>query len=710
MVGSMDTRFERAIEAHDAAVAKAGKRIWVGAEPTFTLRHSESPEWLSEPLGGDKHSYALRMAAALRQRHPGSLVLRTVGRQYPAEQRPRWSVGLYQRRDGIAVWGGPPDPLDGGSAPCEPERLARFLDRLEHHFRRRAWSCIRVLVPGGPGRRLLVRPDGRPLDAFDRVDPRLARPSIHTHRTPAEGLSDPLAAEGALLLAVGGLEPAAGMSGACLELPAFTEVARFLEALASIGDAARDAGLAHLVLQGFPPPVSAEVAWTTVTPDPAVIEVNQAPQPDIGRFLASTAELYEVAEALGLSPYRLQYNGTASDSGGGGQFTLGGATAEDSPFFVDPLLLPRLVRYLNHHPALSYLFAPEYVGAASQSPRPDEGTRDAFRELAVALDQLERQRPGPSPELLWGGLAPFLADPSGNAHRSELNIEKLWNPHLPARGRLGLVEFRAFRMPYSPQRAAAIAALLRAVAAMAAVSDPAPDLKEWGDALHDRLALPFFLRQDLRAVFADLKGHGFGLEESVQAVLLDDPCESRWSTVFEGCELAIERGIEFWPLVGDVASQESGGSRLVDSSTVRLQLSLRNASADGHVLDGWQLRVAGFEVPLATERDEVGELRLTGLRYRDFAPWRGLHPTIKPHGPLTLTLTHPELDQALWATLCNWHPEGLAYDGLPGDLAQAAARRAERLLTRIAPRSQMPPAKTPAARALSAYTLDLRVC
>jgi uncharacterized protein (DUF2126 family) len=224
------------------------------------------------------------------------------------------------------------------------------------------------------------------------------------------------------------------------------------------------------------------------------------------------------------------------------------------------------------------------------------------------------------------------------------------------------------------------------------------------------MALPFFLRQDLRSVFADLEAHGFGLQDSVRTVLLGDPCESRWSTVFEGCELVIERGIEFWPLVGDVASQESGGSRLVDSSTVRLQLSLRESGVDGPALDGWRLRVADFEVPLATEVDEAGELRLIGLRYRDFVPWRGLHPTIKPHGPLTLTLSHPAIDKALSATLYNWHPEGAAYHGLPTDIDQAAARRAERLVTRTVPRAELPPAKIPAPEALSAFTFDLRRC
>ena len=181
------------------------------------------------------------------------------------------------------------------------------------------------------------------------------------------------------------------------------------------------------------------------------------------------------------------------------------------------------------------------------------------------MEQLATQ-PQPSAEFLWASLAPFLADTSGNVHRSELNIEKLWNPNLPGRGCLGLIEFRAFRMPRSPEPPP----LLRAIAAMLAGADPTPRLRDWGDALHDQYALPFFLRQDLCAVFDDLAAHALRLGDRLCSELLHDPCKPRWHTVRAGCELALGSAIEFWPLVGDVASQEADDSRLVDSSTLRL--------------------------------------------------------------------------------------------------------------------------------------------
>jgi uncharacterized protein (DUF2126 family) len=310
--------------------------------------------------------------------------------------------------------------------------------------------------------------------------------------------------------------------------------------------------------------------------------------------------------------------------------------------------------------------------------------------------------------LLWASLAPFLADTSGNLHRSELNIEKLWNPNLPGRGCLGLVEFRAFRMPRSPERAAAIAALLRSIAAMLSGADPTPRLRDWGDALHDQFALPFFLRRDLRAVFDDLAVHGLGLGESLRNELFQDPSKSRWQFVLAGCELALESAVEFWPLVGDVASQEADGSRLVDSSTLRLEVSLRKVEPEGPALEGWVLQIAGYELPLRNAPDDLGEIRLIGLRYRDFTPFRGLHPMIRPYGPLTFTLAHPALDEAVQVTLHGWRPDGLPYDGLPGNLEVAASRRAGRLVTQRIPAVDVAPAKAPPCEAVADYTLDLR--
>ncbi|MCP5298108.1 MAG: transglutaminase family protein [Chromatiaceae bacterium] len=701
--------FSDAIAQHDAVV---GDAIWVGSEPTFTLRLSETSEWLCEPLGGEKYRYALRMVEELQRRHPGSMVLRTVGRQYAAEDVPRWSIGLLARRDGTPLWQGPADPLaDAGDvAACGGAELP--LDRLWHALRkageRHGWQVAGFRCEQVLSHRLLLSREAHGIEraGFDALT---RRPSIHSGKTSPDGLTDPLAEQGLLLFSIGVHEADGRPCGLCIELPMLATVEVFFDVVAMLQRACADAGVDALVVQGFAPPVDHRLAWMTVTPDPAVIEVNQAPQPDVAAFYAASRELFDVADGLGLAPYRLQYNGNVSDSGGGGQYTLGGESAAASPFFVEPALLPRLVRYLNHHPALSYHFAHDYLGGAGQSPRPDETTRDAFRELSVAMAQLRSQR-APTPEFLWASLAPFLADPSGNSHRSELNIEKLWNPYLPGRGRLGLVEFRAFRMARSAERSAAIAALLRAVTAMLMRDDVTPAMRDWGDELHDRFALPYFLRRDLEQVFADLEQRGVGLHPLMQALLVRDPVAPVWSCEFAGCELSLEPAMEFWPLVGDVASQESGGSRTVDSSTSRLQLSLCQCDPAAPALDGWSLQVAGFEAPLQSAGEGDPRTRLIGIRYRDFTPWRGLHPAIAPLGPVRIVLTHPDAEQAVRLTLFNWQPHGQPYDGLPASLDVAVARRHERLVVETLDATDLAAARQPPPAAVSAFTLDLRLC
>ena len=89
---------------------------------------------------------------------------------------------------------------------------------------------------------------------------------------------------------------------------------------------------------------------------------------------------------------------------------IGGSRPEASPFVRYPHVLPALVRYVNNHPSLSYWFASECTGSASQGPRPDEGTREHRDELGLALDWLERlaDRGELSPELLHTALAPLL--------------------------------------------------------------------------------------------------------------------------------------------------------------------------------------------------------------------------------------------------------------------------------------------------------------
>jgi uncharacterized protein (DUF2126 family) len=205
-----------------------------------------------------------------------------------------------------------------------------------------------------------------------------------------------------------------------------------------------------------PPEDTGDDHWLTVTPDPGVVEVNLSPCADASSFANQCRVVWEAAAAAGLSPVRHRFNGDIADSGGGGQLTLGGPDPKASPFIRYPHVLPALIRYLNNHPSLSYWFANECVGSSSQGPRPDEGTPERWDELGVALGWLEglADRGVLPPERLWLGLAPLLVDSAGNSHRAELNIEKLWNPHIAAHGTrhgcMGLAELRAVRMPERP--------------------------------------------------------------------------------------------------------------------------------------------------------------------------------------------------------------------------------------------------------------------
>ncbi|MGB5177630.1 MAG: transglutaminase family protein [Gammaproteobacteria bacterium] len=706
-MASDDDSFDAAIRAHDAAMSACGLDVWIGAEPTFTNRHSESPEWLTDALGETKYGYACRIIERLRDSTPGAFVLQTLGRQYPGEQRPRWSLGLYRRRDGLLLADGLPiDPL-GTPCHCEEQQMTAFWQSLKHALGRQGWSAAAFRVDRELGLRVLFRCDGQQALADPATDARLGRDSLHTQAMPPHAALDDLAGEGLFLVALGCTTTGPDKSlQACIELPCFPNAPTFMSFLQRVAEAACETGLAALLWRGFPPPVDDSVAWTTVTSDPAVIEINTAPATRVSDFLDMSRRIYTVAEAEALAPYRLQYNGNISDSGGGGQFTLGGPCPARSPFFVAPQLMTRLVCYLNRHPALSYWFAPLYVGSFSQSPRADENVLESFSELQVALRHLAATAQ-PEPEFIWRSLSPFLVDTSGNAHRSEVNIEKLWNPGLPGRGCLGLVEFRAFRMAIDAETAAAIAALLRALAAMLSRQAANHQLIEWGSRLHDRFALPFYLRQDLHTVFSDLQAAGLGLGAPITGRLTADDWRHIGHAEFAGCRLDVDQAIEFWPLLGDAALQE-GGSRLVDASTSRLQLTLRPCIAAAADLDGWQLLAGHYRIPLRQEQDASGPVLIMGLRYRAFVPWKGLHPAVGAQGPIVLTLLPPGAQRGLCVRLHDWQPQGKAYAGLPDSLDEAKRRIRERFVVEEIEASAVPAAVTPPADALSDYCFDLR--
>ncbi|MBA3819944.1 MAG: transglutaminase family protein, partial [Deltaproteobacteria bacterium] len=409
---------------------------------------------------------------------------------------------------------------------------------------------------------------------------------------------------------------------------------------------------------------------------PGVVEVNMAPCSSAVAFAAQARRIWNAASAAGLSPVRHRYNGDIADSGGGGQLSLGGMRPDASPFIRYPHVLPALIRYINNHPALSYWFASECVGSASQGPRPDEGTRERWDELEVTLGWIERlaDRGELAPEQLWHALGPLLVDASGNSHRAEVNVEKLWNPHITPHGtrhgRMGLIELRAVRMPERPAMLIALAVLFRSLVARLVVSHYRAPLVDWHEELHDRFALPSALSRDLRIVLGDLDEHGLGVPAQLRREL------EAWRPPGVTCQLgdatlSLRPALEFWPLVGDVASQERAGTRCVDASTARLELSVDGPGPD-------QIAVAGRWAHLHAVGDGV---RAVGIRRRIFQPSPGLHPGLPATDPLVIEWSWRGRAQhiELWA----WRPGGGPYTGLPLDEHEALRRRQERIAVTV---------------------------
>jgi uncharacterized protein (DUF2126 family) len=435
--------------------------------------------------------------------------------------------------------------------------------------------------------------------------------------------------------------------------------------------------------------------FLSVTPDPGVVEVNMAPASTVSAFAAQAERIWRAAASAGLSSVRHRFNGDIADSGGGGQLTFGGSTPATSPFIRYPHVLPALLRYVNNHPSLSYYFASECVGSASQGPRPDEGTRERWDELELGLRHLEglADRGELPPEHLYLALAPLLVDSAGNAHRAELNIEKLWSPHVSPHGtrhgKMGVVELRAIRMPERPSMLAAVATLFRAIIARLVVADYREPLIDWHDELHDRFALPMALSRDLRHVLGDLDDHRFGIPATLRSEL------DAWRPPGIACRLGdatltIRGALEFWPLVGDVASQERAGARIVDASTQRLELAIEGPVERIAIAGKWaQLR-------------SLGDARVLGVRRRVYMPAPGFHPGLPPLDPLVIEWENAGRVQRI--ELRSWKPDGGPYDGLPADASAALARRNERVAISIVERIEAT-GHWPQTRP---YTIDLR--
>ncbi len=734
-------------------------RLTVGGEPTFIASDDmDGPEWNTLALGPRKRELAGRLFRKVFAEYAkGGFVHHGQGKWYPGEPLPRWVLACYWRKDGRPIWRDPKllaDPLVEGVHSTEDIR--RFTVALAERVK----VSPSMIVPGFEDslyyvwreRRLPAGYDPKEISQADKAERERLGSLLETGLDRPVGFALPLLRDplgqwrssqwhfvaGGMFLIPGdspmglrlplSLQPwrVPGAIGPnpdtevrialCVEarggrttvfMPPADRAEDYLELLAAIEATAAELAM-PVVIEGYSPPHDPQIDNIKITPDPGVIEVNINPSSNWGELTQKTEWLYQAARECGLGAEKFLIDGQHAGTGGGNHVVLGGPRPEDSPLLRRPHLLKSLLAYWHQHPSLSYIFSGLFIGPTSQSPRIDEARNDSLYELEIAFAELDRRLalsgdgPGDCPPWLVDRIfRNLLIDVTGNTHRAEFCIDKLYSPD-SSTGRLGLLEFRAFEMPPHPRMSLVQQLLLRALVARFWEHPYSPrKLTRWGTELHDRFMLPHFLKADIADVVADLRGWDLPFEEAWFAPHLEFRFPVFGRARCREIEIELRQALEPWHVMGE---ENIGGTvRFVDSSVERLQVKLSGVDPERY-----QVACNGVLVPLFAT-GAAGEY-IAGVRYRAWQPPSALHPTIGVDTPLVFDLVDTWNGRSIGG--CTYHvahPGGRNYAKVPVNSYEAESRRLARFFAMGHTPGQMKPLPVATNSPEFRYTLDLRL-